>query len=78
MTIDPRIYDIARTNLTRGQFLAWDWHIHGESQRAIAYRLDISRTTVSDRLDAAWRILRKHGVMVTPDGQPYLATEVEA
>ena len=78
MTIDPRIHQIALEQLTENQFRAWSLSIAGMSQRSIAYALDISRTTANDRLDAAWRTLRKHGIMVTPDGRPYLTTEVEA
>jgi hypothetical protein len=78
MTIDPRILETARSELTAPQFVAWKLHIDGHSTRAIAYSLDLSRTTITDRLDAAWRTLRKHGIMVTPDGRPYLTTEVEA
>ena len=72
MTIDPRILETAREHLTRLQFQAWRWQLDGMSQREIAYRLDRSRTTITDTLDAAWRTLRKHGIMVTPDGRPYL------
>jgi FixJ family two-component response regulator len=78
VTIDPRIHQIALEHLTENQFRAWSLSIAGTSQRSIAYALDISRTTANDRLDAAWRTLRKHGIMVTPDGRPYLAEQEPA
>ena len=78
MTIDPRITELARANLTRLQYQTWRWHLDGMSQREIAYRLDRSRTTITDTLDAAWRTLRKHGIMVTPDGRPYLQEHTNA
>lgn len=78
MTIDPRIHAIALDVLTENQFRAWSLSIAGTSQRSIAYALDISRTTANDRLDAAWRTLRKHGIMVTPDGRPYLQEHTNA
>jgi transposase len=75
MTIDPRIDAIARDVLTENQLRAWTLSVTGMSQRSIAYALDVNRTTITDRLDAAWRTLRKHGIMVTPDGRPYLEKE---
>ena len=87
MTIDPRILEIANANLTIAQLEAWHMSVNGISQRgiidghstrAIAYSLDLSRTTITDRLDAAWRTLRKHGIMVTPDGRPYLEEHTNA
>ena len=78
MTIDPRIHQIALEQLTENQFRAWSLSIAGMSQRSIAYALDVNRTTITDRLDAAWRTLRKHGIMVTPDGRPYLQEHTNA
>ena len=78
MTIDQRILDIAQRELTIAQLEAWHMSINGISQRGIAYRLDISKTTATDRLDAAWRTLRRHGIMVTPDGRPYLEEHTNA
>ena len=75
MTIDQRIVTIAKEHLTVNQMNVWWLAQQGYSQRAIAYKLDLSRTTITDRLDAAWRTLRKHGIMVTPDGRPYLERE---
>lgn len=72
MTVAPEILELAREHLSAAQLEAWRMHIDGYSQRAIGYHLDVSRTTVTDRLDAAWRTLRRHGVLVTPDGRPYL------
>jgi DNA-binding NarL/FixJ family response regulator len=73
MTIDPRITNIAAAQLTTRQLTIWLMSVNeGMSQRGIAYQLDIGRTTVTDTLDAAWRTLRKHGIMSTPDGRPYL------
>ncbi len=78
MTIDPRIDAIARDVLTENQLRAWTLSVTGMSQRSIAYALDVNRTTITDRLDAAWRTLRKHGIMVTPDGRPYLQEHTNA
>jgi len=78
VNVDPRIHQIALEQLTENQFRAWSLSIAGMSQRSIAYALDISRTTANDRLDAAWRTLRKHGIMVTPDGRPYLEEHTTA
>ena len=78
MTIDPRIDAIARDVLTENQLRAWTLSVTGMSQRSIAYALDVNRTTITDRLDAAWRTLRKHGIMVTPDGRPYLEEHTNA
>jgi DNA-binding NarL/FixJ family response regulator len=78
MTIDPRILETARAELTPPQFIAWKLHTDGNSTRSIAYALDLSRTTITDRIDAAWRTLRKHGVLVTPDGTPYLEEHTTA
>ena len=70
--IDQAIVELARRELTAGQLEVWELAIQGESQRGIGYRLDLSRTTITDRLDAANRRLRAHGVRFAPDGQPYL------
>ena len=64
--IDPAVVEIARRALTDRQLETWELHTAGESLRAIAYRLDVARTTAGDRLDAAHRQLRKHGVLVAP------------
>ena len=63
---------LAQDNLTDRQYTIWAMSQSGMSQRAIAYHLDLSRTTITDTLDAAWRKLRQHGIHVTPDGHPYL------
>jgi DNA-binding NarL/FixJ family response regulator len=78
MTTDPRILQIAHRELTDRQLTVWNAHRLGQSQRSIAYQLDLSRTTITDTLDAAWRTLRKHGVLVTPDGTPYLEEHTTA
>jgi DNA-directed RNA polymerase specialized sigma24 family protein len=78
MTIDPRILHIANTHLTEKQADAWLLHQQGCSIRYIAYHLDISRTTAGDRIDSAWRTLRKHGIIATPDGRPHLAEQEPA
>ena len=76
--IDPAITELAQAHLTENQYTAWNYHIHGMSTRAIAYRMDTARTTTSDRIDAAWRKLRQHGITVTPDGQPHLEEQTPA
>ena len=79
MTIDPRILEIAQTpssphtSSTPGALTSTAL-TNAPSHTA----LDLSRTTVTDRLDAAWRTLRKHGIMVTPDGRPYLQEHTNA
>ena len=70
--IDPAISAIAAEVLTDGQREVWELVIQGESQRAVSYRLDVARTTVVDRFDAANRRLRARGVRFGPDGRPYL------
>ena len=75
MTIDSRILTIANTVLTEKQADAWLLHQQGCSIRYIAYHLDISRTTAGDRIDSAWRVLRKHGIIATADGRPHLAEQ---
>ena len=71
--IAPAVLEIAENVLTPAQLEAWRMQLDGYSQRAISYHLDVGRTTVTDRLDGAWRALRRHGVLVTPDGRPYLS-----
>jgi DNA-binding CsgD family transcriptional regulator len=70
--IDPDIHEIAIVVLTERQLRIWKLSQAGMSQRTVAYTLDISRTTVTDTLDAAYRKLRANGIQVTPDGTPYL------
>lgn len=70
--MNPAIITLARSVLTPKQLEVWQLHHqHHMSFRAIAIRLDISRTTVTDRYDNACRALRKAGVTVTPDGTHY-------
>ena len=79
MTIDPRILAIAASTLTTKQLIVWEMHHRdGMSFRAIAITTDLARTTVTDRYDGACRTLRKHGIMVAPDGRPYLAEQEPA
>ena len=63
----------AYRGLTAAQLETWELHLQGESQRGISYRLDLARTTVGDRLDAANPRLRARGVVFGPDGQPHLS-----
>lgn len=72
MTPSPTIRELAQTVLTPAQYAAWQLDTTGISQREIAYRLDISRSSVIDRLDAADRTLRRHGIHKTPGGVYYL------
>ena len=69
---NPRMTQLAKQHLTPKQLDVWLLLTGGCSQRQTSYRLDLSRTTVTDRYDAACRTLRKHGVRFTPDGRPYL------
>ena len=66
---------VSKRELTEQQFVTWALHMAGESQRGIALRLDVARSTVVDRLDASFRQLRRHGVLVDSHGQPYLPRE---
>ena len=70
--IDPAILEIAHRELTAAQFETWELSLQGESQRGISYRLDLARSTITDRLDAANRRMRARGVRFAPDGQPYV------
>ena len=70
--IDPDIVEIAERELTAGQLEVWRLLLQGKSQRAVSYRLDVARTTVVDRFDAANRRLGARGVLSAADGQPYL------
>lgn len=73
MTVDPLILQLVDQHLYPRQREVWKLvTIHDMSFRAIAIRLDLNRTGVSDAYDAACRRLRKHGVRFTPDGRPYL------
>jgi DNA-binding CsgD family transcriptional regulator len=76
--IDPEIHELAIVVLTERQLHIWQLAQTGMSQRTVAYTLDLSRTTVTDTLDAAHRKLRAHGVQVTPDGRPYLTQQEPA
>jgi len=89
MTIPPRTFNelserdklrvLVLKHLTDKQREVWEYHHwHGYSFRTIALHLDLSRTTVTDRYDAACRTLRKHGVRFTPDGRPYLEEQQPA
>jgi biotin operon repressor len=60
---DPEALTTAKTILTPAQHEAWILHTttnHGT--RHIALHLGISRAAVIDRLDAAARKLRQHGI----------------
>ena len=70
--LDPAILKLASETLTDRQLQVFLMAAEGISVREISYRLDLSRTAITDRLDAAYRKLRAHGVRFHPDGQPYL------
>ena len=53
---------LAAELLTEAQHEAWTLETRGITQRGISWHLDISRSAVLDRLDAAHRKLRKAGV----------------
>ena len=65
---------LARDHLNDNQRQVFMWHLRdGIPLRTIATNLDLARTTVVDRFDAACRILRKHGVRFREtDGLPYM------
>ena len=76
MTIDPRILQIAEQACAPRQLQVWTLHVvHGMTFRGIATHLDLNRTGVTDAYDGACKKLRAHGIMVTPDGRPYLEKE---
>jgi DNA-directed RNA polymerase specialized sigma24 family protein len=70
---DPAVLELATAKLTPKQIEVWNLiYVEGYTQRACSDRLDLARTTVTDRLDAANRTLRRCGVRFTQDGTPYL------
>ena len=60
--LPDEIRDLALELLTPAQHEAWTLETRGITQRGISWHLDISRSAVLDRLDAAHRKLRKAGV----------------
>lgn len=60
--LPDEIRDLAAELLTPAQHEAWTLETRGITQRGISWHLDISRSAVLDRLDAAHRKLRKAGV----------------
>jgi DNA-directed RNA polymerase specialized sigma24 family protein len=71
--VPDAVLELATARLTPKQIEVWNLiYVEGYTQRACSYRLDLARTTVTDRLDAANRTLRRCGVRFTQDGTPYL------
>jgi DNA-binding CsgD family transcriptional regulator len=71
--IQPEISKLAAEHLTDRQRQVFNWHLRDDrSFRDIAASQDLARSTVTDAFDAACRKLRKHGVLFTKDGHPYL------
>ncbi len=71
--IPPEISKLAAEHLTDSQRRVFLWVTRdGRKFRNIAASEDVSRTTITDRYDAACRKLRKHGVDFTKDGRPYM------
>ncbi len=70
--LDPAVLKLASEVLTDRQLEVFIMVADGIPVRAISYRLDLSRTTVGDRLDGAYRKLRAHGLRFDPQGRPYL------
>jgi DNA-binding CsgD family transcriptional regulator len=60
--LHPTIQQIAETHLTPAQLVAWKLELNGNGTRRIALLLDISRGSVVDRLDNAYRTLRRNGI----------------
>lgn len=60
--IPRQVMLLAEELLTDRQMEVWILEAYGHPQRMIAWQLDISRSSVLDRLDAAHRKLRKAGV----------------
>jgi DNA-directed RNA polymerase specialized sigma24 family protein len=73
VSVDPEIRVLCVEHLTVKQIEVWTRIVeNGWSIRQTASHLDLARTTVTDRFDAACRTLRRHGVRFTQDGTPYL------
>ena len=70
--LDPAIRELAEQELTPLQLEVLTLTLDGIPLRAIAYHLDRSRAAINDRLDAAYRKLRAHGLRFDPQGRPYL------
>lgn len=66
--LPPEVREIAKRELTEKQLEAFKLELAGMSLRGIASALDIDRRAVRDRLDAAYRRLRRAGVRQTSSG----------
>lgn len=71
-TLPPEIQAIAQRELTDAQLAAWQLELAGHGHRRIALQLDLSRAAVRDRLDNAYRTLRRHGIRQDASGNWYL------
>jgi DNA-binding CsgD family transcriptional regulator len=69
------IRHIAVSELTPAQLDAWHLTLEGHGSRGVALRLGISRASVLDRLDNAYRKLRAAGVEQDGSGNWYLKQE---
>lgn len=72
LSLDPAIRALAEQHLTDQQLAAWKLELDDLGTRTISLRLDTARSTIRDRLSAAHRTLRRHGVMQTEAGVYYL------
>lgn len=71
MHLPHEIKITATRELTEPQLHAWMLHLAGCSQNRIAIMLNISRSTVRSRLDAADHKLRQHGITKDQHGNYY-------
>lgn len=72
------IIDAAREHLTRAQYDAWRLELAGNGTRRIALLLDISRAAAIDRLDNAYRTLRRNNIHQDASGHWYQDASVRA
>lgn len=72
MTLPPEVRQLAETVLTAKQFEAWELEAAGHSPREIMWRLNLHKSSVQDRLDAAHLNLMRAGVQMTDQGDYYL------
>lgn len=65
-SLSPEVQQLAEDVLTEKQLQAWKLELAGLSLHEISRHLDLSRAAIKERLDGAYRKLRKSGL--TQDG----------
>jgi DNA-binding CsgD family transcriptional regulator len=71
-TLPLEIREVAERVLTRMQLRVWVLELAGLSERRIAEKLKLSRWTIRDHHQAAYRELRRAGVRQHADGTWHL------